>query len=175
MSRACGISYGSSVARRASGGASARPGARRWCRASGGLRAAALDLVEPDSAMAEVGCREYTGGQLVVVVAGLGVAGTLGGTFFTRRWADRREDQRWGRDREAEEMRWHREQENRHRQWQREDSARWLNERRAIYADYLLSISVWTSALWGAEGDLLPNDDIPNDLSCNAESSRGTE
>ena len=97
-----------------------------------------------------------------LVVAVVAVAGTLGAAFFTRRWADRREDQRWTREREAEETRWQRERDERREEWAREDAARWLTERRTVYAEYLLSLEAWKTAIRSAaveaqnNGGLLP-------------------
>jgi hypothetical protein len=88
-----------------------------------------------------------------LAVAAVGVAGTLGAAFFTRRWADRREDQRWKREREAEQTRWQREQNERREQWQREDAARWLTERRAVYAEFLLVLRAWELAIYKAQGE----------------------
>ena len=85
---------------------------------------------------------------LPLAVAAVGVAGTLSATWLTRRSADRREDQRWTREREAEETRWQRERDERREEWQREDAARWLTDRRAVYAEYLLSLRAWTTALY---------------------------
>ncbi len=85
-----------------------------------------------------------------LAVAGVGVAGTLGATWLTRRSADRREDERWKREREAEETRWQRERDERREEWQREDAARWLTERKAVYAEFLLSLEVWRSAIMRA-------------------------
>lgn len=96
-----------------------------------------------------------------LAVAAVGVAGTLGATWLTRRSADRREDQRWSREREAEETRWQRERDERREEWQREDAARWLTERRAVYAEYLLRLEAWRVAISHAQSSERPNGAIP--------------
>lgn len=52
-----------------------------------------------------------------IVVAGIGVAGTLtagiAGGLITQRWADRRDDKTWQRERLREQERWLREDEGR--------------------------------------------------------------
>lgn len=96
-----------------------------------------------------------------LAVAVVGVAGTLGATWLTRRSADRREDQRWKREREAEETRWQREQGERREQWQREDAARWLTERRTVYAELLLSLEAWRVVLADAQNGERPDGAIP--------------
>jgi hypothetical protein len=96
-----------------------------------------------------------------LAVAIVAVAGTLGGAFFTRRWADRREDQRWTREREAEETRWQRERDERREQWEREDHARWMAERRAVYAEFLLSLEAWRVAISRAQFGERPNGALP--------------
>ena len=90
-----------------------------------------------------------------LAVGALGVLGTLSAAIFAQVWSARREDRRWAREREAEKERWDREREERREQWRREDLARWLEERRNLYADLLLRIETWSSALSSAEGELL--------------------
>ena len=114
-----------------------------------------------------------------LAVAALGVVGSFGAAFFTRRWADRREDQRWSREREAETTRWQREQDDRREQWRREDAARWLSERRAVYAEFLLGHETWKSALSKAEGEARRNGSVSADTAAaletfNEQNHRGT-
>jgi len=92
-----------------------------------------------------------------LAVAGAGVLGTLSAVIFSQIWSAKREDQRWLRDREVEETRWQREQVERHEQWRHEDRARWLVERRNIYAEYLLGLDTWKAALAKAEGERRKN------------------
>jgi hypothetical protein len=87
-----------------------------------------------------------------LAVAVTGVLGTLSAAVFTQIWAARREDKRWIRDREVEEERWQREKVERREQWRREDRARWLAERRNIYAEYLLGLDTWGVALSKEDG-----------------------
>ena len=64
-----------------------------------------------------------------LVVAGLGVAGTLtagiAGGLITQRWANKREDRAWARERERERER-----------WAREDEARTFEHRREVFEDF---------------------------------------
>jgi hypothetical protein len=68
-----------------------------------------------------------------VVVAGIGVIGTLAGgavgSVLTQRRADRRENQAWARERERE-----------HEQWIREDEARTFEHRREVYIDFYVAV-----------------------------------
>jgi hypothetical protein len=61
--------------------------------------------------------------------AGIAVAGTLGGglggVLLTQRWANRREDKTWQREREREQGR-----------WAREDQARTFEHRREVFEDF---------------------------------------
>lgn len=62
-------------------------------------------------------------------VAAIGVAGTLiagiAGAVLAHRWADRRDDKTWARERERE-----------HERWRREDEARTFDHRRDAYEDF---------------------------------------
>jgi hypothetical protein len=98
-----------------------------------------------------------------LVVAVVGVSGTLSAAVFTQVWAARRENERWVREQTAEEKRWQREQEERRQQWQREDRARWLEVRRTIYAEFLLGLQTWSTALSKAEGELRENGSIADE------------
>jgi len=64
-----------------------------------------------------------------LVVAGIGVLGTLAGGIagglITQRWANKREDKAWARERERERER-----------WAREDEARTFEHRREIFEDF---------------------------------------
>jgi hypothetical protein len=95
-----------------------------------------------------------------LVVAALGVTGTFLAAYYTRRWADRREDQRWTRERQAEEARWKRERDERREQWEREDHARWMAERRLVYAEFLQRIDTWRWALVKAQGEIERDGDL---------------
>jgi hypothetical protein len=68
-----------------------------------------------------------------ILVAGLGVCGTLGGAIagvlVNQRRSDRREDARWQREQEAEEAR-----------WMREDALRTFEHRREAYMDFYESV-----------------------------------
>jgi hypothetical protein len=98
-----------------------------------------------------------------LVVAAFGVAGTFLAAFYARKSADKREDQRWTREREAEESRWRRERDERREQWEREDHARWLAERRIIYAEYLQRLDAWRLALVKAEVEARRNAGLSRD------------
>jgi hypothetical protein len=68
-----------------------------------------------------------------LVVAGIGVAGTLAGgvvgSALTQRRADRREEKAWARERERE-----------HEQWVREDEARTFEHRREAYIEFYVAV-----------------------------------
>jgi hypothetical protein len=68
-----------------------------------------------------------------LVVAGIGVLGTilgtLGGVLIAQRRSDRREDLAWTRQQERERE-----------QWEREDQARTFEHRREAYADFIESL-----------------------------------
>lgn len=81
----------------------------------------------------------------VLLVALLGVAGTLGAAIFTQAWSTRREHRRWCQEREADERRWQREREERREQWQREDDLRAHQRRREVYVEFLRAVAKWAS------------------------------
>ena len=68
-----------------------------------------------------------------LVVAGIGVVGTLAGgvvgSTLTQRRADRREEKGWARERERERE-----------QWAREDEARTFEHRREAYLDFYVAV-----------------------------------
>jgi hypothetical protein len=68
-----------------------------------------------------------------LVVAGIGVVGTLAGGIagglITQRWANRREDKTWAREREREQQR-----------WAREDEARTFEQRREVVEDFYQAV-----------------------------------
>lgn len=69
-----------------------------------------------------------------LAVAFVGVAGTLAASVLTQLLNRRRDDKLWERER-AE----------RSEQWRREDAAKWLSERRAVYAEFLAVYDEWAS------------------------------
>jgi hypothetical protein len=68
-----------------------------------------------------------------IAVAGIGVAGTLtagiAGGLLAQRWADRRDDKTWERERLREQMR-----------WRREDEARTFEHRREVFEDFYQAV-----------------------------------
>ncbi len=82
----------------------------------------------------------------VLVVAFLGVAGTLGAAVFTQIWSARREDRRWRQEQRADDQRWQRQQQERRELWQREDHLRADQQRQDAYAQFLLAVAKWASA-----------------------------
>jgi hypothetical protein len=68
-----------------------------------------------------------------IVVAGIGVAGTLTagivGGLTTQRWADRRDNKTWERERLREQER-----------WRREDEARTFEHRREVFEDFYQAV-----------------------------------
>jgi hypothetical protein len=73
-----------------------------------------------------------------LIVAGIGVAGTLtagiAGGLITQRWSDRREASAWGRERQRE-----------HERWAREDEARTFEHRREAYMECYLAVKALAS------------------------------
>lgn len=61
---------------------------------------------------------------LPLASAGIAVLGTLGGSALTQRWAERRDDKTWRRERAREQER-----------WVREDHARTFEHRREVFED----------------------------------------
>ncbi|WP_433342345.1 hypothetical protein [Micromonospora sp. CA-111912] len=82
----------------------------------------------------------------VLLVAVLGVIGTLGAAISTQVLTTRREDRRWNLEREREQARWERERVDRAVQWQREDDARHHESREETYKRFMQVL--WT---WGRE------------------------
>jgi len=68
-----------------------------------------------------------------LVVAGIGVAGTLtagiAGALIAQRWASQREEKTWARERAREEQR-----------WAREDEARTFELRREVFEDFYQAV-----------------------------------
>lgn len=68
-----------------------------------------------------------------LVVAGIGVAGTLtagiAGALVAQRWANQRDDKTWAREREREQER-----------WRREDEARTFEHRREAFEDFYRAV-----------------------------------
>jgi hypothetical protein len=75
------------------------------------------------------GWMSTTPSWLPLAVAGIGVVGTLAGgvagALIAQRWADRRDDKAWARERARE-----------HERWRREDEARTFEHRRAVFEDF---------------------------------------
>jgi hypothetical protein len=84
----------------------------------------------------------------VLVVALLGVAGTLGAAMFSQIWSARREDRRWQQEQQAEQQRWQRQQQERREQWRREDLLHAGQRREDAYAHFLLAAAKWASTAY---------------------------
>lgn len=92
--------------------------------------------------------------RTVLLVALLGVAGTLGAAVFTQVWDARREERRWQREQEA-----------RREQWQREDRLRAGQQRQEVYAEFLLAVAKWASAAYAlAANPGRPPVPVPDEL-----------
>jgi FtsZ-interacting cell division protein ZipA len=91
---------------------------------------------------------------------GAGAALVVG--ILTQWWTDRRDNQRWEREREDRRMQWEREREDRREQWQREDSLRWLQDRQQAYAQFLSAHDEWDTTLSAARASR--NTDIGPDM-----------
>lgn len=83
----------------------------------------------------------------VLVVAGLGVLGTLAAAVITQILSGRRETRQWERQRAHERERWDRERDERREQWEREDHARWHQERLPLYTELLKRIEEWAEVV----------------------------
>ncbi|MEH0930052.1 hypothetical protein [Micromonospora sp. CPCC 205558] len=79
----------------------------------------------------------------VLLVAVLGVAGTLGAAISTQFLTTRREDRRWNLEREREQERWERERQDRAAQWQRDDELRHRESREETYKQFMQTIWNW--------------------------------
>jgi hypothetical protein len=66
---------------------------------------------------------------LPLAAAGIAVLGTLAGSFFTQRWAVRRDDRTWLREHAREKQR-----------WVREDQARTFEHRREVFEDFYQAV-----------------------------------
>lgn len=84
---------------------------------------------------------------VVLVVAAMGVVGTLAAAVIAQVLSGRREARQWERQRAHEQARWDHERADRQEQWQREDHARWHAERLAAYTDLLHKIDDWNLAV----------------------------
>lgn len=98
----------------------------------------------------------------VLVVALVGVAGTLGAAIFSQIWSARREDRRWRQEQRAEQLRWQREQQERREQWLREDRLRAGQHREEAYAQFLVDVAKWASAGYTVLGNLDQPDGWPD-------------
>lgn len=72
-----------------------------------------------------------------LVVAIVGIVGTLLAAVITQWLTGRRENRNWSRDQKQEALRWEREREERKEQWEREDAARWHENRMKTYSSFL--------------------------------------
>jgi hypothetical protein len=71
-----------------------------------------------------------------LTIAVVGLTTTLGAAVLTQWWASRREDVRWGRERD-----------DRQQQWLREDSLRWQQDRQQAYARFVAVLFEWDDHL----------------------------
>lgn len=79
----------------------------------------------------------------VLVVAALGVVGTLGAAISTQVLTTRRDARRWQEQRQDEERRWERERKDRLELWRREDELRHLEARKDVYIDFMKALWSW--------------------------------
>ncbi|WP_422751219.1 hypothetical protein [Micromonospora sp. WMMD1219] len=79
----------------------------------------------------------------VLLVAALGVIGTLGAAISTQVLTTRREDRRWELERKRDQERWERERDDRAAQWQREDELRHRESREETYMHFMQTIWSW--------------------------------
>ncbi|WP_433292749.1 hypothetical protein ACQP2F_28820 [Actinoplanes sp. CA-030573] len=94
---------------------------------------------------------EQGGSSLTLVIAILGIVGTLTAAFVTQWLSARRDDKQWqrqkqlqderfDRERDEEAARWERERRERQEQWKREDSARLHQARLGAYETLLATL-----------------------------------
>jgi hypothetical protein len=83
----------------------------------------------------------------VLVVALIGVVGTLGAAVFSQVWSSGREDRRWRQEQQADDRRWQRERQRQREQWQRDDAIRTTQHREEAYAQFALAVAKWGSVL----------------------------
>jgi hypothetical protein len=75
-----------------------------------------------------------------LVAAGAGFAAAIVTGIVAQGYASRREDVRWGRERQ-----------DRQQQWQREDAQRWLQDKQAAYARLTAALYSWDKELGSAK------------------------
>lgn len=114
--------------------------------------------------MKVVAAASQGGSNLTLIVAILGILGTLAAALVTQWLTGRREERRWQRERQHESDRWARERQERQEQWQREDLARLHGERLKLYGHL---IATATRLRTGCRLILpiafrRPNEDIPD-------------
>jgi hypothetical protein len=92
--------------------------------------------------------------NIALIVAFVGILGTLVGSAINHYFSVRRETKQWERQRQLEvdrwanervqeQVRWERERTERQEQWDREDVSRWQKERLAAYAALLGRLERW--------------------------------
>jgi hypothetical protein len=83
---------------------------------------------------------------LPLVVAVLGVLGTVvggvSGVVITQRWSDRREARTAERERQREQERWERERQRERERWPREDAAQTFDLRRESYIAFFVAAAL---------------------------------
>ena len=96
-----------------------------------------------------------------LIVAGLGVVGTLtagiAGGLITQRWADRRDEKTWTRERAREQER-----------WRREDEARTFEHRREIIENFYEALKALVSIIYDHSSGLIDNPELPEDWPADA-------
>jgi hypothetical protein len=78
-----------------------------------------------------------------MVIAIVGVGGTLAAAITTQIFSSMRERRQWERQREQDDLRWVRERSERQEQWGREDQARWHRETFAAYSEFMSALEAW--------------------------------
>ncbi|GIF44406.1 hypothetical protein [Actinoplanes xinjiangensis] len=94
---------------------------------------------EPSTApsLAPATVQAVNNANLALLIAVLGVIGSLIVAIVNHFATRNRERERWALEEKREAIRWERERQERREQWEREDAARWNHERRDSYSNLL--------------------------------------
>ena len=96
-----------------------------------------------------------------LVVAGMGILGTLtagtAGALITQRWADRRDDKTWARERAREEER-----------WRREDKGRTFEHRREVFEDFYEALKALARKAYDHGHGFTDSPELPDDWHADA-------
>jgi hypothetical protein len=89
---------------------------------------------------------------LPLLVAALGIAGTVTGVVLTQRNANHRDDITWARERERERQ-----------AWEREDLARTFDDRRVAYVEFFIAVKALAKMAYDRDCGLTEGAELPGD------------